>query len=117
MAQAIEQGAQANSFKPLNLTAEVYHENDQYAAECIELGSVGQGDTVDEAIESLKDSVISYLQAFPNALSNPRPRTTTYIEQARAMEQAYANQIGEPVEPANIERIGEFSFTISPTHA
>ncbi len=91
MAQAIERGAQGSSLSAHNLTAEVYRENDQYVAECIELGSMGQGDTAEEAIESLKDSVISYLQAFPDALSHSKPRATTYTEDARAMEQAYVN--------------------------
>ncbi len=90
----------------LELTANLFWEDGQYIAECVELGTMEQGDTEEEAISNLREAVVGYLQAFPHALNNPSPSPTPYIERARQIERAYARAVGEEVEPANIRVLG-----------
>jgi predicted RNase H-like HicB family nuclease len=58
-------------------TAIIYREDDLYVAECPEVGSVSQGETMDEAISNLKEATELYLEEFP--LENvSRPVMTTF---------------------------------------
>lgn len=43
----------------------IYKDNDMYVAECPEIGTVSQGDTIEEALENLKESTELYLEEFP----------------------------------------------------
>lgn len=47
------------------LTAVVHREDDLYVAECPEVGTVSQGETIDEAVNNLKEATELYLEDFP----------------------------------------------------
>jgi len=49
-------------------TAKIYKEDDIYVAECLELGVVSQGYTVEEALENLKEATELYLEEFGSIL-------------------------------------------------
>jgi predicted RNase H-like HicB family nuclease len=59
------------------LTAIIYWEEDVYVAECPEVGTASQGETVEEAIANLKEATELYLEEFPMP-KNPRPLLTTF---------------------------------------
>ena len=46
-------------------TAVLHKEGDLYVAECIEVGTVSQGHTVEEALDNLKEATELYLEEFP----------------------------------------------------
>jgi predicted RNase H-like HicB family nuclease len=61
----------------LVFTAVIHREDDLYVAQCPEVGSVSQGETMDEAISNLKEATELYLEEFP--LENvSRPVMTTF---------------------------------------
>ena len=47
------------------LTAVLYKEDDIYVAECPEVGTVSQGESIEEAITNLKEATQLYLEEFP----------------------------------------------------
>jgi predicted RNase H-like HicB family nuclease len=47
------------------LTAVVHEEDDWYVAECPEVGTVSQGETIEEAVENLKEATGLSLEEFP----------------------------------------------------
>jgi predicted RNase H-like HicB family nuclease len=47
------------------LTAVLHREEDLYVAECPEVGTVSQGQTVEDAIANLKEATELYLEEFP----------------------------------------------------
>ena len=47
------------------LTAILHREEDIYVAECPEVGTVSQGQTVDEALGNLREATELYLEEFP----------------------------------------------------
>jgi predicted RNase H-like HicB family nuclease len=49
----------------MTLTALIHKEVDLYVAECPEIGTVSQGDTVEDAIANLKEATELYLEEFP----------------------------------------------------
>jgi predicted RNase H-like HicB family nuclease len=49
------------------LTAVIHREEDMYVAECPEVGTVSQGETVEGAIENLREATELYLEEFPLA--------------------------------------------------
>lgn len=57
-------------------TAVVYWEEDVYVAECPEVGTASQGDTIESAINNLKEATELYLEEFPLAKTSPRFLTT-----------------------------------------
>ncbi|MCL1470740.1 type II toxin-antitoxin system HicB family antitoxin [Argonema antarcticum] len=59
-------------------TAIIYKEEDMYVAECPEVGTVDQGETIEEAIANLKEATRLYLEEFP--LPNTSSRFVTSIE-------------------------------------
>jgi len=61
-----------------SFTAIVYRENDMYVAECPEVGTVDQGETIEQAIAGLKEATRLYLEEFP--LPETSPRFVTSIE-------------------------------------
>jgi len=46
-------------------TAVLHWEEDVYVAECPEVGTVSQGDSVEEAVANLKEATGLYLEEFP----------------------------------------------------
>jgi len=46
-------------------TAVLHKEEDMYVAECPEVGTASQGDTIEEAINNLKEATELYLDEFP----------------------------------------------------
>ncbi|MEW6140142.1 MAG: type II toxin-antitoxin system HicB family antitoxin [Thermodesulfobacteriota bacterium] len=46
-------------------TAVIHKEADLFVAECPEVGTVSQGDTVEEALANLKEATELYLEEFP----------------------------------------------------
>ncbi|PSB17071.1 type II toxin-antitoxin system HicB family antitoxin [Phormidesmis priestleyi ULC007] len=59
-------------------TAIVYKEDDMYVAECPEVGTVDQGETIEQALAGLKEATRLYLEEFP--LPETSPRFVTSIE-------------------------------------
>lgn len=51
--------------KTRSFTVLVYKEDDTYIAECPEVGTVDQGETIEQAIAGLKEATRLYLEEFP----------------------------------------------------
>ena len=64
--------------KSSSFTAIIYKEDDMYIAECPEIGTVDQGETIEQAIAGLKEATRLYLEEFP--LPKTSPRFVTSIE-------------------------------------
>ena len=59
------------------LTAVLHKEDDLYVAECPEVGTVSQGQTIEAALVNLKEATELYLEEFPQEVSE-RPLLTTF---------------------------------------
>lgn len=46
-------------------TAVIHKENDLYVAECPEVGTTSQGETIEEAVANLREATELYLEEFP----------------------------------------------------
>lgn len=55
-----------------------YKEDNMYIAECPEVGTVDQGETIEQAIAGLKEATRLYLEEF--TLPETSPRFVTSIE-------------------------------------
>lgn len=64
--------------KTRSFTVLVHKEDDMYIAECPEVGTVDQGETIEEAIAGLREATKLYLEEFP--LPERSPRYVTSIE-------------------------------------
>jgi predicted RNase H-like HicB family nuclease len=51
--------------KSRSFTVILYKEDDLYIAECPEVGTVDQGETIEQAIAGLKEATRLYLKEFP----------------------------------------------------
>ncbi len=60
------------------LTAVLHKEEDMYVAECVEIGTVSQGRTMEEAIANLKEATELYLEEFPLEKRKRRSFITTF---------------------------------------
>ena len=58
-------------------TAIVHKEEDLYVAECPEVGTASQGETIEEAVDNLQEATELYLEEFPLKKSF-RPILTTF---------------------------------------
>lgn len=58
-------------------TAMFHKEEDIYVAECPEVGTVSQGESIESAIANLKEATELYLEEFPLS-ENKLPITTTF---------------------------------------
>lgn len=56
----------------------MYKEDNMYIAECPEVGTVDQGETIEQAIAGLKEATRLYLEEF--TLPETSPRFVTSIE-------------------------------------
>jgi predicted RNase H-like HicB family nuclease len=54
-----------NVVKMQTFTAVLYKEEDMCVAECPEVGTASQGETLEEAINNLKEATELYLEEFP----------------------------------------------------
>jgi predicted RNase H-like HicB family nuclease len=59
-------------------TVILYKEDNMYIAECPEVGTVDQGETIEQAIAGLKEAIRLYLEEF--TLPETSPRFVTSIE-------------------------------------
>lgn len=68
--------------KTRSFTAILYKEDDMYIAECPEVGTVDQGETIDRAIAGLREATRLYLEEFPLAETSPRFVTSIEVSYA-----------------------------------
>lgn len=61
-------------------TAILHKEGDLYVANCPEVGTVSQGNTVDDAVANLREATELYLEEFPDAAQG-HPLITTFEAQ------------------------------------
>jgi predicted RNase H-like HicB family nuclease len=64
-------------------TAVVHKENNLYVAECPEVGTASQGETIEEAVNNLREATELYLEEFP-IKQTFRPFLTTFEVAAHA---------------------------------
>jgi predicted RNase H-like HicB family nuclease len=69
---------QAKAQKTRTFTAILHWEEDVYIAECPEVGTASQGETIEEAIANLQEATELYLEEFPLAETAPRRLLTTF---------------------------------------
>ena len=60
----------------MRYTAVIHKENEWYVAECPEVGTTSQGQTVEEAVENLREATGLYLEKFPSRETRPSFLTT-----------------------------------------
>jgi len=58
-------------------TAVLHREENLYVAQCPEVGTVSQGETIEEAIANLREATELYLEEFP-LKDFPKPLMTTF---------------------------------------
>jgi len=58
-------------------TAVIHKENAWFVAECPEVGTASQGETLEEAVANLQEATELYLAEFP-LKESPRPIITTF---------------------------------------
>ncbi len=79
--QAVSQEAfSASQAMSRIFTAVLYREEDVYVAECPEVGTASQGETIEEAIANLKEATELYLEELPISKTSPRLITTFEVE-------------------------------------
>ncbi|PLW79699.1 HicB family protein [Candidatus Woesearchaeota archaeon] len=59
-------------------TAFIQKDEDMYVATCVELGTVSQGYTVEEALDNLKEATELYLEEMPGEEVSDYSFTTTF---------------------------------------
>lgn len=64
-------------------TAVIHREEEWFVAECPEVGTASQGETVESAIANLKEATELYLEEFPQRASS-HPILTTFEIAAHA---------------------------------
>jgi predicted RNase H-like HicB family nuclease len=67
---------------PQRLTAILYREGEVYVAECPEVGTASQGDTIEEALANLREATELYLEECPQPALAPRLLTTFEVNVA-----------------------------------
>jgi len=72
----IQFGSSGSQAISRTFTAVLYWEEDVYVAECPEVGTASQGETIEEAIANLKEATELYLEEFPISSTSPRLITT-----------------------------------------
>jgi len=65
--------------KKQTLTVILYKEDNMYVAECVELGTVDQGESIEEAIDNLREATKLYLEECPFVETQPRLVTTMEV--------------------------------------
>jgi predicted RNase H-like HicB family nuclease len=67
---------------PQRLTAILYREEEVYVAECPEVGTASQGESIEEALANLREATELYLQECPQPALAPRLLTTFEVSVA-----------------------------------
>jgi predicted RNase H-like HicB family nuclease len=67
-------------------TAILFWEEDVYVAECPEVGTASQGETIEEALANLQEATELYLEEFPVPSIARRLITTFEVARAQATE-------------------------------
>jgi predicted RNase H-like HicB family nuclease len=70
------------TMKSRSFTVVVYREDDVYIAECPEIGTVDQGETIEQAIAGLTAATKLYLEEFPVPETSPRFITSIEVSYA-----------------------------------
>jgi predicted RNase H-like HicB family nuclease len=65
--------------KSRSFTVVVYKEDDTYIAECPEIGTVDQGETIEQAVLGLKEATRLYLEEFPFSREQINLRSIYYL--------------------------------------
>ncbi len=65
------------------LTAVLHKEGNLFVADCPEVGTVSQGETIEDALRNLREATELYLEEFP-AKDTGRPLVTTFEVALRA---------------------------------
>lgn len=68
--------------KSRSLAVVVYKEDDMYIAECPEIGTVDQGETIEQAIAGLREATRLYLEEFSDSEISPRFVTSIEVSYA-----------------------------------
>jgi predicted RNase H-like HicB family nuclease len=63
--------------KIFTFTAILHKEEDLYVAECPEVGTASQGDSIEDALANLQEATEVYLEEFPDTVS-PHPIITAF---------------------------------------
>lgn len=74
----LKKGFGIQVMKSRSFTVILHKEEDMYIAECPEVGTVDQGETIEQAIAGLKEATRLYLEEFP--LPETSPIFVTSIE-------------------------------------
>mgnify|MGYP006302046275 CR=1 FL=1 len=69
---------EAQHTKTRSFTVILYQEDETYIAECPEVGTIDQGETIEQAINGLKEATRLYLEEF--SLPETAPKFFTTIE-------------------------------------
>ncbi len=64
-------------------TAIIHKEDNLYVAECPEINTASQGETIEEAVKNLQEATELYLEEFPRKQTY-RPLVTTFEVPAHA---------------------------------
>lgn len=72
----------------LTLSAVIHLEDDLYVAECPELGTVSQGETIEEALGNLKEATELFLQEQDEPVQIAQAFLTTFSVDAANAEAA-----------------------------
>ena len=59
-------------------TAVIHKEDAWYVAECPEVGTASQGETIEEAVDNLQEATELYLEEFPLEAKPERSFVTTF---------------------------------------
>lgn len=59
-------------------SAVLHKEDDMFVAECPEVGTTSQGETVEKAVANLKESTELYLEEFPMTTGKEKPIITVF---------------------------------------
>lgn len=69
--------------KTRSFTVIVYREDDMYVAECPEIGTVDQGETIELAIANLREATRLYLEEFSSPETAPMIMLSPCIENSK----------------------------------
>ncbi len=112
MSKTLAKGTNEDMFH-LTYTANIYCEDGDYVAECVELGTVSQGRTPEQALSKLKHATRLYLESAAHPSIIPEDERPDFIAGVRELEAAYARQLDEPIKPAEITLIASISLPTS----